>query len=65
MAIVSNPEFSNIVKMLNPRAVLPSWNTITHDIKTIYSMTSLNLADRLKVHITFLFTHCCHANLTP
>jgi hypothetical protein len=30
MAIVSDPEFSGIVKMLNPRAVLPSWNTITH-----------------------------------
>lgn len=31
MAIVGDSEFLNLVKMLNPRVVLPSWNTIVAD----------------------------------
>lgn len=54
MAIIGDPEFLNIVKMLNPRAELPSQNTITRDIKTIYLMTRVSLRGSLKVHIRIL-----------
>jgi hypothetical protein len=29
--------------------------SVTHDIKTIYSMTRVNLVDRLKVHVRIFF----------
>ncbi|KAH9172048.1 hypothetical protein EDB89DRAFT_2070200 [Lactarius sanguifluus] len=48
MAIVGDTNFLNIIKMLNPQAVVPSRNTVTSDIKTMFSMTKANLTDILR-----------------
>ncbi|KAH9003276.1 hypothetical protein EDB86DRAFT_3073068 [Lactarius hatsudake] len=47
MAIVSDTNFLDIIKMLNPQAVVPSRNAVTSDIKTMFSMTKVNLTDIL------------------
>jgi len=49
MSIVSDPEFLDIIKMLNPQAEVPSRNTVTQDIKTMYSMAKANLKIILRV----------------
>jgi hypothetical protein len=55
MFIVGDPEFLDIIQMLNPQAVTPSRNTVTQDIKTMYSMTKTNLKNILQASIQF---HC-------
>jgi hypothetical protein len=54
MSIVGDPELLNIVHMLNPLAMLPSRNTVTKDIKTIFLMTKAKLRVGLKVRVIFL-----------
>jgi hypothetical protein len=54
MSIVRDSEFLAIIKMLNLRAGIPSWNTVTTDIKTMYSLTKAQLKGRLQVHIIIL-----------
>ena len=54
MPIIGNPELLDIVHMLNPLAVLPSQNTVTKDIKTIFLMTKAKLRVSLKVRVIFL-----------
>jgi len=49
MAIVSDTNFLDIIRMLNPQAVVPSRNTVTSDIKTMFAMTKANLRDILRV----------------
>src|SRR6266702_3831832 len=49
MSIVSDPEFLDIIKMLNPQAEVPSRNNVTQDIKTMYSMAKANLKIILRV----------------
>jgi hypothetical protein len=53
MFIVGDPEFLDIIKMLNPQAVTPSRNTDTQDIKTMYSMTKANMKNMLQASIQF------------
>ena len=54
MSIIGDPKLLDIVHMLNPLAVLPLRNTVTKDIKTIFSMTKAKLRVGLKVCIIFL-----------
>jgi hypothetical protein len=54
MSIVRDPKLLDIVNMLNPLAVLPSQNTITNNIKIIFSMTKAKLRDSLKVRVIIL-----------
>jgi hypothetical protein len=54
MSIVGDSEFLAIIKMLNPHADVPSRNTVTTDIKTMYSLTKVQLKGRLQVRIIIL-----------
>jgi hypothetical protein len=54
MSIVHDPKLLDIVNMLNPLAMLPSQNTITNNIKIIFSMTKAKLRDSLKVRVIIL-----------
>jgi hypothetical protein len=49
MSIINDPEFLQVVKMLNPQAVVPSRITLGRDIKTMFSMTRTNVKDILQV----------------
>ena len=49
MSIVGDSNFRGLIKMLNPQAIVPSQNTVTQDIKTMYSLTKVNLATILQV----------------
>ncbi|KAH9009543.1 hypothetical protein EDB84DRAFT_1571153 [Lactarius hengduanensis] len=44
----ATPEFLAIVKLLNPQAVVPSRNTVTQDIKIMYSLAKVNLKSILQ-----------------
>ncbi|KAH9006666.1 hypothetical protein EDB84DRAFT_1573015 [Lactarius hengduanensis] len=48
MSIVGDSEFPAIVKLLNPQAVVPSQNTVTQDIKIMYSLAKVNLKSILQ-----------------
>ncbi|KAH9008006.1 hypothetical protein EDB84DRAFT_1599293 [Lactarius hengduanensis] len=48
MSIVGDSEFLTIIKLLNPQAVVPSRNTVTQDIKIMYSLAKVNLKSILQ-----------------
>jgi hypothetical protein len=49
MSIVGDPEFVEMINALNPQAVIPSRNTVTRDIKLMYSLAKASLKDLLQV----------------
>jgi hypothetical protein len=53
ISVVVDPDFLDIVKMLNPHALIPSRNTVTRDIKIMYSLAKVKLKDVLQV------SFCC------